>query len=91
MFDDKGTSIVFTHSAKGEIILSDLKDKVELLKQTKDSATEHNSCMDRENPKELNRGRFFFVFGLSSFKKAEYVIDKDSLSKRLARKIRKCF
>lgn len=91
MFDDKGTSIVFTHSAKGEKILSDLKDKVILLKQTKDSATEHNSCMDKENPKELKRRRFFFIFGLSSFTKAEYVIDKDSLSKRLVRKIKKCF
>lgn len=91
MFDDKGTSIVFTHAVKGEKILSELKDEVELLEQTRDSATKHNSCMDRENPKEIKRHRFFFVFGLSSFKKAEYIIDKDSFSKRVARKIKKCF
>lgn len=89
MFDDKGTSIVFVHTAKGEMVLSQLKNVLELLPQTKDNATKCNPSMDRENPKELKRRRYFRIFRQTSFKKAIFVIDKDDLFKRGMRKVKK--
>lgn len=89
MFDDKGTSIVFTHTTKGEVVLSELRDEIELLPQTKDNATKCNSSMDWENPKDLKRRRFFHIFWLTSFKKAAFVINNDAFYKRVLRKIMK--
>ena len=89
MFDDKGTSIVFVHTAKGEMVLSGLNNVLELLPQTKYNATKCNPSMDRENPVALKRQRYFRIFRLTSFKKAIFVIDKDDLFKRGLRKVRK--
>ena len=89
MFDDKGTSMVFVHTAKGEAVLSKLNSEVEILPQTKDSAIKYNPSMDRENPKDLKRSRFFRIFRLTSLKKSSFVIDKDPLYKRVLRKAKK--
>ena len=88
MFDDKGTSVVFAHTAKGKTVLTELGNEVELLPQTRENATKCNPSMDRENPKDLKRQRYFRIFRLTSFKKAQHVIDKDSLDKRVLRKIK---
>ena len=89
MFDDKGTSVVFAHTEKGNSILLELNNEVELLPQTRENATKRNPSMDRENPKDSKRRRFFRLFRLTSFKNAQYVIDKDSFDKRVLRKIKK--
>lgn len=89
VFDDKGTSIIFVHSAKGEVVLSGLNNVLELLPQTKYNATKCNPSMDRENPVDLKRQRYFRIFRLTSFKKAIFVIDKDDLLKRGLRKVGK--
>ena len=90
MFDDKGTSIVFTHTAIGEAVLWELGDVIELLPQSKENAVKFNPSMDRENPKDLKRKRFFWVFRLTSFERALYVIDKDVFYIRGVRKVKKC-
>ena len=89
MFDDKGTSVVFVHTAKGESVLLGLNNVLELLPQTKDNATKCNPSMDRENPKDLKRWRFFHLFRLISFRKASFVIDKDPFHIRVLRKVKK--
>jgi len=91
MFDDKGTSIVFVHTAKGESVLSELNNEVNLLLQSKYNATKRNPSMDREDPKDVKRRRYFRIYRLTSFKKAAFVIDKDPLYKRILRKVKKRF
>ena len=90
MFDDKGTSMIFVHSDKGGQTLARINDDLRIMEQPKDYAIKYNPSMDRENPVDLKRKRFFRVFRLMSFKRAVYVIDKDSISKRVRRKIKKC-
>jgi len=91
MFDNKGTSIVFVHTEKGKKCLAALANTVLLLPQTRENAVRQNSCMDRENPKDIKRKRFFRAFRRTSFKGAEYVIDKDAYVTRVLRKMRKLF
>lgn len=91
MFDNKGTSVVFTHTEKGERCLEALTDSVLILPQSRENAVKHNPIMDREDPKAINRKRFFHVFQRSSFKGAEFVIDKDAYVTRIVRKVRNAF
>lgn len=87
LFDDKGTSIVFAHTSKGRRILSEIAEGLLLVEQEKEKSVLYNPSMDRKNPMDSKRSRFFRVFCHSSFKEAEFVIDKDSLSKRILRKL----
>ncbi len=90
MYDNKGTSMVLTHTSKGEMVLLELgKNEVETLPQSKDDVAKYNPCLDRENPKDLKRKRFFRVFRFTSFERASFVIDKDPFDKRILRKIKK--
>lgn len=91
LFDNKGTSIVFAHTEKGKKCLDALANTVLFLPQTRENAVRQNSCMDRENPLDLKRKRFFRVFRWTSFKGAEFVIDKDAYVTRVLRKMRKLF
>jgi Coenzyme F420 hydrogenase/dehydrogenase, beta subunit C terminus. len=88
LFDDKGTSIVFTHTSKGRLVLTEIADDLLLIEQEKENAVLYNPSMDRMNPVGSKRRRFFCVFRHTSFKKAEFVIDKDSLGKRILRKLK---
>lgn len=91
MFDNKGTSIVFAHTEKGKKCLDALTNAVLFLPQTRENAVKHNHIMDGENPKDIKRKRFFRIFRWTSFKGAEFVIDKDAYVTRVLRKVRKVF
>lgn len=90
MFDDKGTSIVFCHTNKGERLLKGISESLILVSQTKDNAIAFNPYMVGQHAKETKRTRFFRMFRLtSSFNKSAFVIDKDDFGTRIRRKIRK--
>lgn len=89
MFDNKGTSIVFTHSIIGEKVLFELTDKLCLLPQSVNNAREYNPCMDLKNPKSVKRKRFFELSRLYSFDKVMLRIEKDSFCVRVRRKVTK--
>ncbi len=91
MFDDKGTSIVFVHSDKGRQLIAEANNELRIIEQTKGSATKFNPNMDRENPKELKRERYFRIFRMTSFKRAVHVIDKDTFFRRVLRRVKKIF
>lgn len=89
LYDDKGTSIVFAHTGKGGRILSEIAEDFLLVEQEKEAAVMCNPSMDRKNPSDSKRRRMFFrIFRLTSFKTAEFVIDKDSLGKCFLRKLK---
>lgn len=90
MFDDKGTSIVFTHTSLGERVLQGIEKEVRYVEQAKEDAVKFNPSMYRDYPKDLKRKRFFWVFRLTSFERASYVIDKDVFYIRGLRKVKKC-
>ena len=89
MFDDKGTSVAFVHTEKGENMLSKLNRQIKFMAQSRDNAIRFNPSMNLENPKDVKRQRFFRVFKLTSFIRAVVVIDKDTLYVRGVRKIKK--
>lgn len=92
MFDNKGTSVVFVHSDLGLSVSDSLSDQVKAIPQCKDNVVTFNPFMEQEHSRTDKRNRFFRIFQLtSSFQKAAFVINKDSLKTRVLRKISKYF
>ena len=89
MFDNKGTSIVFTHSRLGDRLLFELEDKLSLLPQPIENAKEYNPCLDLKNPKSAKRNRFFWLSRFYSFDHVMLRIEKDSICNRALRKMAK--
>lgn len=59
MDDDKGTSLVFAHTPKGQGILQEISDKVEIISINGDEAIKYNPAMIKPVKKPLNRETFF--------------------------------
>lgn len=77
MYDNKGTSIVFIHTAKADRCFKDLSSQLYFAQQNKEEAIEGNRGMDIENPKCFAFIRcFFYGFRIISFKCAISVVDK---------------
>lgn len=92
MFDDKGTSIVFSHSSLGDVVLDAISDSIKMKAQTRNNAIEYNPFMVEKHTVTDKRVRFFRIYRLtSSFDKSSIVILKDSIQTRTRRKVRKCF
>ena len=92
MFDDRGTSLVFSHSEKGENVLTAISPLIKTSPQAKESVTELNPFMEANHSRTDKRERFFRVFKLTtSFQKSSFVILKDSFKTRAIRKTRKLF
>lgn len=90
LFDDKGTSIVFVHSERGEMALRGLSDDLYCVPQSKVQAIANNPCMENKNPQGIDRSKFFRVYRLTSFRFAMSVImDKKSIYNRLQRRIKR--
>ena len=89
MFDDKGTSIVFSHSSKGVFALNAISDSLIIKPQTKQNAIEYNPFMVKAHSITDKRDRFFRMYRLtSSFEKSSFVIIKDSLRSRVGRRLK---
>lgn len=89
MNDNKGTSLVFCHTAKGQQILQTLAPHFSMCVQPIDDAVAHNISMVESVPMSSRRKDFFRAFRMtSSFRYAARYLDKDRLSKRVVRKIK---
>ncbi len=69
MFDDRGTSLVFINTAKGQSLFDAISDKM-LIKQTDISkAVEYNTAAFRSVKINKNREKFFKEFDVLTFEK----------------------
>ena len=90
MFDDKGTSIVFAHSPKGDSVIATISDSVKFVSESRENATANNPYMIMNHSWTDKRDRFFRLYHFtSSFKKSSFVINKDGIKIRTIRKIKK--
>ena len=90
MFDDKGTSIVFSHSCLGDSVINAISDSVKFVAESKDNAIANNPYMIGKLSLTDKRSRFYRIFRLtSSFRRSAFVIYKDSIKVRSIRKIKK--
>ena len=88
MDDNKGTSLVFCHTLKGQEIIRTLAPYFSICVLPIDKAVAHNISMVDSVPKPSRRKNFFRAFQFTrSFRYAARLIDKDRLSKRIVRKI----
>ena len=77
MYDNRGTSIVFIHTAKADRLFDVLSSQLYFEQQNKEDAIEGNRGMDIENPKSFALiRRIFYGFRIISFKCAISVVDK---------------
>ena len=83
MDDNKGTSGIFIHSVKGELILKHISDNLLLKEQKIDSVTADNSMMTESVVLTSKRKRFYFYFGWLPFAISKFAIDKDWIIKRI--------
>lgn len=89
LFDNKGTSICFSHTEKGECVLSKIADSLSIIQQSMEDATMQNSSMCKAIPDNSKRNLFFKRFNRTSFDKAVKVIDMDEKdSSRVVRKVK---
>lgn len=89
MDDNKGTSLVFVHSSKGDLILNQIKDDLRYREQHLPEAIEWNQAMIHSVPLSLRRKDFFRVWKWLPFHKMAHWIDKDRLTVRIGRKLEK--
>ena len=91
LYDDKGTSIVFSHSEKGNkvIVNSDMSCSVYL--QSGNNAIYANQGMINNLPAPESRMSYFLIFRLVGFKFSIFAIRVKSIRNRLIKKIQKLF
>lgn len=90
MFDDKGTSLVFTHSEKGQLLLDSLKENMQICPADVDTAVSYNPAMIHSAKKPANREAFLEDLKHMDFQKAaQKHLPKVSPIRRILRKIKK--
>ena len=90
MFDDKGTSLVFTHTEKGQQLLASLKDKMQICPADVDAALARNPAMVHSAKKPPNREAFLEDLKHMDFQKAvNKHLPKVSPLRRILRKVKK--
>lgn len=89
MHDNKGTSIVFVHTSRGQYLLKDISSNVTLLSQEKSNALMGNRSMEFSYSKPESRKLYFCMLRLLGFRKSEFTISSSSLLKRILRKIKR--
>lgn len=90
MHDNKGTSIVFAHTAKGYKLFNVLMHGFKELQQEQNNSISHNLAMCCNIPISSKRKNFFSFYQKDyNFKRLVKCIDNDKLLVRLIRKLRK--
>lgn len=89
MHDNKGTSIVFTHTEKGKNLFHKISTGMRIMNQEKSLAIMRNQGMEYNEPKSQSRKFYFFMNYLFGFKRSESAISKDGPLKRIKRKVKK--
>lgn len=89
MHDNKGTSIVFTHTEKGKNLFHKISTGMRIMNQEKSIAIMRNQGMEYNEPKSQSRKFYFFMNYLFGFKRSESAICKEGQLKRIKRKVKK--
>lgn len=89
MFDNKGTSILFTHTKKGLQILNQIIDLFLLREQDSSKAIQYNPSMIKNPPMPEGRSSYLMFYRLLGFRRAEFAMKQDGITTRIKRKIRK--
>lgn len=89
IFDNKGTSILFAHTVKGDHILHQIIDSFVIKEQDNSNAFLYNPSMVKNPPVPAGRKAYLIFYKLLGFRRAEFAMKQDSLTTRIKRKIRK--
>ena len=89
MHDNKGTSIIFVHTDRGNELLKSHFYTLSVLPQIKQKAIFGNLGMEKNEDKPNTRTSYFMLFRLLGFKLSVFACNQGSLTTRVIRKIRK--
>lgn len=90
MYDNKGTSLIFCHSAKGINAYNEMLENFKITPQSIEAVVPYNRAVVSSYEMPSRRKWFFRVFRITnSFKMASRYIDKDIILNRVIRKVRK--
>lgn len=88
-YDDKGTSIIFSHSKKGDCIIRHNDENFVMQLQNSNNAIFANQGMVLNTPVPRNRKTYFTIYRLFGFGCSKKAISLDSVWTRLHRKLRR--
>ena len=89
MYDDKGTSIVFVHSQKGQYLMDKVCDNMIILEQVKENAILYNASVIQSMTMPDTRKVYFTTFRHIGFARSAFLLNNKSLYNRITRKLRK--
>ena len=90
MHDDKGTSVVFAHTVKGDKLFKIITPSFKVLKQELNNSISHNLAMCCNVPAPSKRKNFYKFYTKNfNFNRLVKYIGKDKLLVRIIRKLRK--
>ena len=91
MHDNKGTSVVFAHTEKGENVLLTMSSDLHMITQDCDAVVSCNKAMIVDYDKPQGRSTYFSFFSWLGFRYSRFIMKQDSIAIRICRKIRKMF
>ena len=87
MHDNKGTSIVFVHSQKGQSLIGKVCDNMIILEQMKENVILNNISMVKNITMPLERKIYFTAFRYLGFSRSEFVLSCKSLYNSIIKKL----
>ena len=91
MHDNKGTSVVFAHTEKGENVLLAMSSDLHMIAQDCDAVVSCNKAMIADYDKPQGRSTYFSFFSCLGFRYSRFIMKQDSFAIRIYRKICKMF
>lgn len=88
MHDGKGTSLVITNTEKGEDILNDLSNQLEIVEADLSEAVKYNSAAEKSVPHNIQREQFLIDFNAQPFEKVIKKYGSPDWKKQLKSKIK---
>ena len=89
MHDNKGTSVVFAHTEKGENVLLTMSSDLHMITQDCDAVVSYNKAMIADYDKPQGRLTYFSYFSCLGFRYSRLVIRIGDLVVKINRKIRR--
>ena len=89
VFDNKGTSVIFVHTKKGQSVINASLNKCIVEEQIKDHAVRRNLVVMKNIEEPAGRFMFFVLVRSLGFKRSLFAISTDGLRTRIKRKLKK--
>lgn len=90
-YDNKGVSLVLVNSKKGDSILNEINESMDIIKTDLDYATQWNPCIVKSVSYNKKRERFFKEVNEENFEEIIRKYTKITFNQKLKRSIRKVF